>query len=70
LLGVGQGTSIETAKERNMDYTTDEYWDCEHNYIHPKGVARCLVCGAEAEDQPDSIVAEVLEAGLPVAGDA
>jgi len=37
------------------------YWDCEceENYIHPRTQAKCEVCGALAEDQPDSHADEV-----------
>ncbi len=41
--------------------TTEEYWDCEceYNYIHPKTQKSCPICGAMADEQPDSIVDEV-----------
>lgn len=42
--------------------TVDTHWDCEcqHNYIHPKSESVCAVCGAEADDMPDSHENEVL----------
>jgi hypothetical protein len=41
--------------------TTPEYWDCEckENYIHSITEKSCSICGAVAENQPDSIVNEV-----------
>lgn len=49
-------------------HTTDKYWDCEckNNYIHPKDQKKCEDCGAVAGEQPDSMVNEVKEAGLPL----
>ncbi len=46
--------------------TSEDYWDCEceHNYIHPKTQDRCFVCGAFAEEQPDSRVNEIIEYGV------
>jgi hypothetical protein len=46
--------------------TTLEYWDCEceQGYIHPKTETKCAACGALQEDQPDSIIRDVLRAGL------
>ena len=45
--------------------TTEKYWDCEcnNNFIHPKTQIRCDICGAMAEEQPDSMVNEVLMHG-------
>ena len=46
--------------------TTLEYWDCEceQGYIHPKTESKCAACEALQEHQPDSIIREVLKAGL------
>lgn len=43
--------------------TTGTYWDCncERDYIHPRNLLNCGVCGARREDQPDSRVSEVAE---------
>lgn len=51
-----------------MDYTTELYWDCECevNFIHSKSEPECPVCGRTSDEQPDSIVGEVLAAGLPL----
>jgi hypothetical protein len=48
--------------------TTKHYWDCEceRDYIHPKSEPTCVGCGARPEDQPDSIIAEVVAACLPL----
>jgi len=48
--------------------TTEKYWDCEceHNFIHPKTQSKCSICGALAEEQPDSRINEVLMLGLPI----
>ena len=48
--------------------TTEKYWDCEckNDYIHPRTMTVCPVCGAVAEDQPDSRINEVLLRGLPL----
>jgi hypothetical protein len=42
-------------------YTNKKYWDClcESNYIHSKNVRWCLKCGADRDEQPDSIQSEV-----------
>ena len=42
--------------------TTDKYWDCEckYHYIHSKNQPMCSVCGASAENQPDSHSSEVI----------
>jgi hypothetical protein len=44
-------------------YQTNLFWDCEcpDYYIHPRGEDYCSLCDSEREDQPDSIVSEVLE---------
>ena len=50
-------------------WTTHLFWDCEceKNYIRPKSLLGCSICGAFEEDgQPDSRVTEVLEAGRAV----
>lgn len=49
--------------------TTSEYWDCEcnTNYIHPRAISACPVCGCVKDDQPDSIVSEVIKAGFGIA---
>jgi hypothetical protein len=43
--------------------TTRFFWDCncDTDYIHPYTKSYCLVCGATPEDQPDSILVEVVE---------
>jgi len=51
--------------------TTSKYWDCEceDNYIHKSSSTNdeyCSKCNASREDMPDSIVSEVLAAGLPL----
>lgn len=50
------------------EYTTEKYWDCEceRNYIHSSSETVCPKCGAHRDEQPDSIVAEVIAAGLPL----
>lgn len=47
-------------------WTTHMFWDCAcpENYIHPRSQRVCLVCGAHAENQPDSMVNEVVAHGL------
>lgn len=59
---------METDEKINDVITTEKYWDCEceHNFIRPKTQNRCDICGAEAEEQPDSRVNEVLMFGLPL----
>ena len=63
---VGLGSFFATAA-REMRLT-GEYWDCEcaDAYLHHKSVSECPVCGAKRENQPDSFVKEVLDAGLPL----
>lgn len=48
--------------------TTPEYWDCEcdGDYIRPCKLKRCSKCGARRGDMPDSMVDEVMKAGLPL----
>lgn len=47
---------------------TEKYWDCEcdNNFIHPKIQIKCNICGAIAEEQPDSRINEVLSQGFPL----
>ena len=42
--------------------TTPLFWDCECTslYLHTKDEKRCLICGVYQEDQPDSMITEVL----------
>ena len=46
--------------------TTDLFWDCEcdDHYIHPHAVTECAFCDAERDSSPDSILSEVIAAGL------
>ena len=47
-----------------MTETNPFFWDCEcdKEYIHRKSnCTHCDDCGADAENQPDSIHSEVLE---------
>ena len=48
--------------------TTERYWDCEckDDFIHPKTQTCCNICGAIAEEHPDSRINEVLMQGLPL----
>lgn len=48
--------------------TTEEYWDCEckDNFIHHKTQTQCNICGATAEEQPDSRINEVTLFGFPL----
>ena len=60
---------METNKIKiNEIETTEKYWDCEceNNFIHSKTQTQCNICGATAEEQPDSRVNEVLMQGLPL----
>ncbi len=43
--------------------TDPRFWDCEcpENYIHPKSETSCLECNANSDDQPDSMIAEILK---------
>lgn len=36
--------------------TNPNYWDCNCDaaYIHPKTVEKCVTCGAQRDEQPDS----------------
>ena len=46
-----------------MSITTPLFWDCncKHNYIHPKEQTVCQICGADADEQPDSMISEVVD---------
>lgn len=59
---------FETLQKTWEVKTTEKYWDCEckENFIHPKTQAQCYICGALAEEQPDSRVNEVVIFGLPL----
>jgi hypothetical protein len=48
--------------------TTSAFWDCEceDDYIHPVEEINCLRCGCSQDEQPDSILAEVIKAGLAI----
>jgi hypothetical protein len=54
--------------ETNEIKTTEKYWDCEckDNFIHPKTQSQCNICGALAEEQPDSRINEVVTFGFPL----
>ena len=54
---------IQDDPYENTDYfTTPFFWDCncEKNYIHPKTIKACHVCGAHEPDQPDAMTSEVI----------
>lgn len=53
-----------------MTQTTEQYWDCEckTNYIHPKIEHECRLCRVHSDEQPDSIVSEVLKFGWYISG--
>lgn len=61
-----RGSALDTL-ERGARIMTDDcktdpnYWDCEcqHFFIHPKGMESCPICGAHQDDQPNSRVAEI-----------
>jgi len=57
---------IKKVLEEQGILTTDEYWDCEcyKEFIHRKSQAKCRICGARRDEQPDSRVSEVLEEGF------
>jgi hypothetical protein len=48
--------------------TTSEYWDCEceTNYIPKRKQPCCRKCRTSSKSQPDSRVAEVKAANLPL----
>lgn len=54
-----------TKQKGNEMETTTEYWDCECeiNYIHPSIEMECKICDCRKDEQPDSIVSEVIAAG-------
>jgi hypothetical protein len=62
----GDQANAAKAYEDWLAKTTPEYWDCEceQGYIRPKTESKCAACGTLQEDQPDSIIREVLRAGL------
>lgn len=68
MFGDDDQANAAKAYETWLAKTTTEYWDCEcfGNYIHPKSESSCPICGTTAEDQPDSIIREVLKAGLQI----
>lgn len=53
--GINQGSSKEI--------TSDCFWDCEcdERYIHLKSEPMCPVCGAKADESPDSRFDEIAE---------
>lgn len=57
---------MRTIEKTNDVKTTEKYWDCEckYNFIHPKTQIQCNICGALAEERPDSRVNEVLTLGF------
>jgi hypothetical protein len=59
-------TNAAKAYEDWLARTTSEYWDCEceQGHVHPKTESECTACKALQEHQPDSIIREVLRAGL------
>lgn len=48
--------------------TISTHWDCEceARYINPKSRLRCIFCGAERENQPDSRANEMEVYGIKV----
>lgn len=48
--------------------TTIYYWDCDcqEDYIHPKQVEYCPICGAEQDSSPDSRYYELSQEQLRV----
>ncbi len=59
---------MEHKQKKNDVETTEKYWDCEckDNFIHPKIQNQCGICGALAEEQPDSRINEVVMFGFPL----
>lgn len=53
--------AVDVREIHNDGETTPEFWDCEceKDYIHSKTEPICDVCGALAEDQPDSRLYEI-----------
>ncbi len=43
-------------------HQTSDFWDCEcdKNYIHSKLDFECVKCGATEDDQPDSVIEEII----------
>lgn len=66
IFGDDDQANAAKAYEDWLAKTTLEYWDCEceQGYIHPKTESSCTACEALQEHQPDSIIREVLKAGL------
>lgn len=66
IFGDDDQANAAKAYEDWLARTTPEYWDCEcgQGYIHPKSELKCAACEALQEHQPDSIIREVLKAGL------
>lgn len=57
---------METNERTDDVKTTEKCWDCEckDNFIHPKAQVKCNICGAVAEEQPDSMINEVVMFGF------
>ncbi len=55
-------TTRHLGSDGKQFFTTVAFWDCEcrHDYIHPYTEDSCPRCGAHREEQPDSIVSEVI----------
>ena len=51
-----------------MIITTKFFWDCEcpTNYINPRGIPECKLCGATKDNQPDSMLEELSPNSLAV----
>lgn len=66
IFGDDDQANAAKAYEDWLARTTPEYWDCEceQGYIHPKSESKCAACEALQEHQPDSIIREILKAGL------
>ncbi len=66
MFGDDDQANAAKAYEDWLAKTTLEYWDCEceQGYIHPRTESKCTACEAMREHQPDSIIREVLKAGL------
>ena len=56
----------EGLKSGSEKFTTPLFWDCECelDYIQTKSLPKCDRCGAFQDDQPDSMIDEVLQAAL------
>ena len=59
--GVLSESTVDVREIHNDGETTPEFWDCEcaKDYVQSKTKPTCDVCGASAEDQPDSRLFEV-----------